>query len=222
MAESLYVQPKRKVSKKLLIIIVSIVVIIIAAGTVVGLNIYLKPSTKQATAPTAKTDTLPDLSKDYGACSLLTKAQITSALGKIADTLQDPVNNGIVGVVLVGSSLSNFSADAQSCLYHFAPVSKSATYTNDNGLTVQLTKFGNSESTAAYQKQITTNPGAATVNGLGNSAFYTQSAAGDAQTYYTLQVFKSNALYEYTLHLPADTSTDSSTAQKALTTLAQD
>lgn len=204
-------------------ILISIVVVVAAAGAVIGVGLYIKSKTpvKQAAKAAAVTP-FPDLSKDYGACAVVTKTQITSALGTIAAKVQDPVNVGVVGVVLIGTTLSNFSADAQSCQYHFVAYDKAATYINDNGLTVQVTKFGNSDSSAAFMKQIQLDKTSIAVSNVGDSAIYTYSPTGyPTETHYTLQVFKGNTLYEYTLHLPAKTTLDRPTAQTDLTALAK-
>jgi hypothetical protein len=127
--------PKRS-HKKLIIIIASIAALLLIGGGTVGVLLLFKGSNSPAKEETAFDGSgpadpdyvfTPDLSKDYGACTILQKNTIKLALGTVADNLDGPNNVGRVQVAK--------GDDSQVCSYGFTKSTAENTLNIDNGLT---------------------------------------------------------------------------------------
>ncbi|MDB5162153.1 MAG: hypothetical protein JWM52_661 [Candidatus Saccharibacteria bacterium] len=204
-------------------ILISLVVIIIVAGGVVGgLVLFNKPTLTQV-APEEEREIYPmapDNTKDFGACKLLDKEKLKTALGTPAATLQGPDNLGLVrsssdnGTGLLGDQ-------SQVCGYSFITGGKFETSFNiDQGFSVEIYKYATKMSTDAA---IATHANDTPVAGLGDSAFY-GSTTNEFQgiTQYWLTVFSGETHYSYRISEKiSDAKYTSETAQAALEAIAK-
>ena len=208
-------------------ILISLAILIGVAGLVFGgLYAYRALQPEPAVVDTATKKTTPDLSKDYGACTILNKETVKSALGTAGENLQDPQNNGIVGGKKVGDGMDNLVFDAQGCVYAFV---SGGTFENgfhsDNGLNVAVTQYTNESGPATFIEAIRGEPLIEEIPDLGDDAFYSSNTTANGPTpqySFKLQVFKDKTLYEYTIHQPGKEATfTADTAKTALVTIAK-
>lgn len=216
-------------------VLISLGVVIVVTGLMIGGLLILKQIQQQPDSdnngqqPAVVDDkkTVADLSKDYGACTILDVSFIKSTLGEIANNLRGPNNMGVVGEKSVGEGVETIVQDAQACGFPFVAGGEIENGFNvPNGLTVQVTVYENSEQAGALSQQISGSGIAEGIDGLGDSAFYTYSdderGLGAPTNTFKLQVFKANRLFVLTLRQPADVATfDSITAKEALVKLAE-
>jgi hypothetical protein len=197
-------------------------IVIVVAGLVFGGLWFFRP----APAPTAQTpdgDTgnaplTADTSKDFGACTLVKKADISSALGSVAGNLQDGQNMGLIKVGVDSGD------QAQTCVYAFAA---GGTIDNafgaDNGLSIEVYVH---KDQASADASVTNNEGALgmqKVGNLGDAAFYeTIELTTPAVTRHILTVYEKDRHYGFTLSQPtASSSISAPEAQEALEKIAR-
>lgn len=211
-------------------IIISVIIAIAAAGITFGALYYIKSTqtTPVENTPDAATSKklVFDLSKDYGACTLLDAASIKTALGSIADNLQAPINAGITPDSYFGDGVEEIVSDSQTCTYAFAPGSKTdETLSAANGFIVRQTVYTNTDGPKALIEQVSQNPIAIAVESLGDAAFYmpdTSAEGPDATESFTLLVFNKNKSTTYSIIQPSEGSTlTADSAKTALLTLAK-
>ena len=212
--------------KKIPLILISIAgVVVVAGGVVAGLTAFVGNDSKTAETSNAtkpvnndlvETDpakqelnTTPDLSKDLGACTTVTKASVVSAIGSSVVLVGEPTNRGY-GKEGVGTG-------SQSCT--FALSDKDAI--NDR-LSVSVTVFENDE-TLAVSKQAYVD--AEKIQNIGEVAYFQTnstpaSSVTPAQNDYSIAVFKGMKLYAFTIAQPAeDDAFTSASAKIALTSI---
>lgn len=210
-------------------ILLALVVIVVAAGLVFGgLFVVSLLQPKAATPPATTTARGPNLSKDYGACTLNSVEEIKTALGTAASSLEGPYNDGIVASSEIGYDVEGLVSDSQACVY---PFSSGGTFDNGfnagNGLTVDVTVYSNSGGPSAFiaaiQQAIQKGAPITSIPAISDSAFYTvnTAASGPGATHsFRLQVFKGDHLTTYTLSQPAEATTfTAASAKTALVTL---
>jgi len=201
-----------------MIIISAAAVIVIAGLVVVGLLVFGKKS--DTTTKDTKPVLVADTSKDFGACTLLTKEKLKSALGSPASKLQGPDNMGLGRVS--GNASSNVKGDqSQRCIYSFVSGGTiDNAFNADNGFAVEVYVHKDQASVTAYQA--IKNPIAVEVTGIGDAAEYLSSNTADEKLIRsTLVVFVGLRHYSFTISQPADAATfTSETAKAALETIA--
>lgn len=212
-------------------ILLSLGIVVAVAVIVVGVLFVINQAQPQQMTngdeadATTKT-TVPDLSKDYGACNVVTMVTVKEALGTVANTLQEPQNMGIVGDSNIGPGVENLVSDSQLCAYAFA---SGGTFENgfnsNNAFSIQVTRYSNEGGPTAFITQIRNSGIVEEVPDISQNAFYSANTVsqGPGATYtYKLQVFNNNELVVYTIRQPADASTfTAETAKTALTALAK-
>ncbi len=201
-------------------ILLSIGIVIVAAGAVVGLLYWLKPTTPPA-GDSGNNDTSwrPNTSQDYGACSLVSKPDIEAALEGAVDTVYGPDNLGYFerkGYTATGA----ISFDSQSCIYPFAPgASVDNVFQQYNGLIVTVNRFKSQADASLAAGEETSD---ASLASLGQHAAYTASQTGDGAVSFKLSVLDGMTQYQYEIKQPADSITLADAAAKAaLITIAQ-
>jgi len=206
-------------------ILISLGIIVVATGLTVGILYIVKQNNTEAPADEPTTDKVVlDLSKDYGACSMLDETAIKNSLGDVAANLQGPQNMGIVGDVQRGEGTEDLKSDSQMCVFAFANGGTLENgYNSDNALLVQKTKYTNENGPASQIEQIKKDPTASAVEGLGDSAFYTPNSVAqgpNAVFSFELVVFTGNERTSYMIRQPADKATfTDETAKTALLSL---
>ena len=202
-------------------ILISVAVIVLVTGVTIGTlvlsNGLFSGSNDQKS--------VFDLSKDYGACTLLETSRIKSSLGEAAAELQSPQNMGIVSDVQNGEGVESLESDSQICVYAFAPgATAENSYNSGNAFIVQKTIYTNPGGSEAEIVQIQEDPTSIKVNSLGDIAFYNASTAteGPGALYgFDLQVYRNNERTLYQIRQPAETATfTAESARTALTALA--
>jgi hypothetical protein len=197
------------------VIIFSVIgIVIIALGVVGALYLFKQPAKTSTVASTPTvTKTTVDTSKDYGACTLLTKSTIQSTIGAAAAHLQGPDNLGRVFV--------NNGDESQICIYGFVT---GGTLENSfniaNGFSDEIYIHKDQASVdAAKQAAIS---GILPVSGLGDSAtYYTHTDTTIKKITYVLMVYSKLKHYTYTISVPlADKTFTSASAEVALKTIA--
>lgn len=207
--------------KKVLISL--IIIVVVAGGVVVGLELFKKPVVTQVASEEEEKEVYPmapDTTKDFGACKLLDKEKLKTALGTPAATLQGPDNLGLVrsssdnGTGLLGD-------ESQVCSYSFITGGKFETNFNiEQGFSVEIFKYATKMSTDAA---IATHANDTSVAGLGDSAYY-GSTTNEFQgiTQYWLTVFKGQTHYSYRIsEIMSDTAYTTESARQALEAIAK-
>ena len=211
--------------KSRLIIISIAIVIVIAALVTALLVVTTQHKVTPAVATTIKNDPAkdnpanqeslitPDLSKDLGACTAISKDTITSALGSKVESVGNSVNLGYAGSAAKGGDGS------QTCVFPFS----SANALN-NRYSTTVTLFATADSKKAAQSAYSA---MTKIDGIGDAAYFetvnTEASAGTAALHaYNAYVFSGGKLYTLTISQPTDSDTFTSTsAQEALTTIAK-
>lgn len=162
-------------------------------------------------APSADSSVfVPDLSKDYGACSALEQASIRLVLGEPANNLQPAVNIGIIEEPQVGESSQDIVADSQTCVYAFEPGGVAENGFNiTNAFVVRKTTYANLEGARAVIEQIKSDP-SSLPELPGDNTFYTPNTAAqgpDAIYSFELQVFNGAGRTVYSIRQPAEAAT---------------
>ncbi len=209
-------------NKKALIITLSIIGVLLVSGGVFGALVLFGNSSESNTESVTKkgdqglskqeADVIPDLSLDLGACTIVTKTQITTALASYdITTISEGHDRGIADT---GRGIK-----AQSCVFVF----NNSTDINDR-LTVTVNKFPNDATKMTALSGFTTTDQASglqnqsTISSVGEAAFYgtSQDPALSINTYVVF-VFKDDKQYDITLSRPS--ATDMFTATTAKTVL---
>ena len=212
-------------NKRKLVIISIAAVIVVAAivTTVLFLTMHraVAPSVTTASkSDPAKADpskqeaqTTPDLSKDLGACTAVTKATVVTALGTKVKTVGDADNRGYAG------SSAKGDAGSQTCVFAL-----SSANTLNNRYSTTVTQFSTTDSQKVSEEAYVA---MTKLDGIGTSAYFeavdtTASAGTTALHAYNVYIFSGSKLYTLTLTQPTDLDAfTSTTAQAALTTIAK-
>lgn len=208
---------------KVFLIIASLVgVIMIAAGVVGALSVLNRAAdTPSETIPDQTTElsddpakqeaqTLPDLSEDFGACTVITKDQVAAALSPTISSVPDFKNRGF-GYLQGGDK-------AQTCLYDFSDGAR----LNDR-LLITVTQFSEASHADDVQKGLKEDKATA-VSGLSNTAYFATSSDNEElnETRYALHIFKDDKQYTFELIQPFDGNDFTvESARSALTRLAE-
>jgi hypothetical protein len=206
--------------------------LLIGIGAVVGamaitLGILLLVQLSNAPvedAPSADSSVfVPDLSKDYGACSVLEQASIISVLGEPANNLQPANNIGIIEEPQAGEGAQDIAADSQTCVYAFASGGAAENGFNiTNAFVVQNTTYASLEGARTVIEQVKADP--STVEVSAENAFYTPITAAQgpgAVHTFELQVFNGTVRTVYSIRQPAEAVTfNAESARTALLALA--
>jgi len=199
-------------SKKIIIIISIVAVIIITSGIFLALWLSQREAT-QAPVPDA-TVVVPDHSEDYGACTLVTKDQITRALGSIADTLKDPYNSGKL--------FYSENVKAQYCSYDFTDKAE------DGSFRAEVSVYSTEADAEATTNLLETDATLAIVpldSGDGFYRSYTDQKDPDASPvkHFTLTFLTGASQYTLSINqLESGVTFDDTSATKALITLANE
>lgn len=193
-------------------IIISIIAVVVVAGVAVAALWWFNNQTKApivSNDPNQTETIVPDLSKDYGACDLLTKDTIKSAIGGSADNLGDGFNSGRI--------YAQNGAESQYCRYPFDESNEA-----NSNFTVEIYIFKDQADLdyilASYKDDKTVKP----VTGLGENAVSHESDLTDLGRHQFSVVFY-KGLNQYTLTITQPISSSNFTADTAirsLTTLA--
>lgn len=197
-------------------------ILLASTALTVGILYFVRQGQTDSTPPA---QSILDLSKDYGACSLLDLSFVKSTLASAASDLQEPENMGIVNDKPIGDDVEAVVADSQICTYAFIPGGTIENGFNaSNGLTIQVTKYTNESGPLALIEQAEGITDNTEIIGLGDAAFYTSNTVSQemGSTYsFRLQVFDGDQSFEYTIRQPAETATfTTESGQAALVKLA--
>lgn len=198
-------------------IIISVIAVVVVAGIATAVLLLVRGANNKSMASDddryATTKTIPDPTKNYGACDLLTTADIKTALGTSADKLAAGFNAG-KGIVGNGDT-------AQNCVYG---LSKEVTEISSSMLTdsfyttvyVYKDQASKTADTAAYDNS-------APVEGIGDKAgFFTSVDQTLKTTEYSLRVDVGLRYYGFAIRQTSSTKTfDETSALAALTMLAK-
>lgn len=214
-------------------VLISLGIVLVATGLMIGILLAIRqaqpqpePQESSQTEPDT-TKTIADLSKDYGACTLLDVEFIKTTLGEVANNIQEAQNMGIVGENNVGPGVDNVVSDSQTCAYPFINDGNIENgFNNSNGLNVQVTLYKNNDDAIAISTQIRESGLAESIDDLGDSAFYTyadgEKGLSVPTNTFKLQVFKDQKLISLTLRQPVETSMfDTETGRDVLVKLAK-
>jgi hypothetical protein len=201
-------------TKKMIFISLAIV-ILIAAAVVGALVVFKKPNAAPDVASPAPS-LVADTSKDFGACTVLDKSIIKTALSTPADNLMGPDN--------MGRGLIGNGDESQTCVYSFTDGG-----TIDNGFNInhsfniEVYVFADEAAKTAAIALI--DPALPKIPDLGELAVYAtyvdQSEQTDAKTQYVLSVYAGLKRYSFTINEPTLAALYSaSTAQTALQSIA--
>jgi hypothetical protein len=201
-----------KRSAIILSIVGVIVVAVIAVTTLLIIKSIVKKGPDVATIVNKNAVLKPDVSQNFGACTLLSKTTIESALGSVASTLHGPDNEG-VGTIGSGDT-------AQTCVYPFLSDGSFATngFNLDNSFNVLVYEYKNSSNKTSDRERI----GSVSVSGLGDKAAYV-TTMGDSNNpnSFSLTVYSGLKYFTYTINQPtASTTFSSDSAKSALVTIA--
>jgi len=193
--------------------------ILISTGAVIGamaITLGILLFVQQSTAPAEDVPSpdssvfVPDLSKDYGACSVLEQASISSVLGEPANNLQPANNIGIIEESQAGEGAQDIVADSQTCVYAFTPGGVAENGFNiTNAFVVQKSTYSSLEGASTIIEQIKADP-SSQPESSGNNTFYTPNTAAqgpDAIYTFELQVFNGTERTVYSIRQPAEAAT---------------
>lgn len=210
--------------KKIALVGISIVSVIVVAGIVVAaLMFFVGDSKKEDTAnvtpdTSVKNDPTKsdpskqeqygdiDLSKDLGACLVVTKTDIVAGLGDAVPSTADGKNRGY--------ALDSAGSGLQSCIYAFSDDNAI-----NNRFSVTVMEF-KTDALLAASKDVFNDTQKVEV--ATNAAYFLatsvpESAQTPAQNDYSIFVYKDKKLYQFTISRPADVDTfTAATAQTAL------
>lgn len=188
----------------------------IASSVAIGLSLLNKtPVSENPTKTTTGNQPIVvDTSKDLGACTIIAKTQLQSALGEPARTLKGPDNLGVTRNVIGGT------ADlGQTCVYSFiAGGTIENNFNGANGLTIEVFEYG---SQANLDKALKGNQAldTATTTQIEDGSFFEAGVVEGTTTanLYSLIVFSGLKHYSFIISEPKDTAYF--TADTAQTTL---
>ena len=198
-------------------IIISVIAVVVVAGIATAVLLLVRGVNNKSMDSDddryATTKTIPDPTKDYGACDLLTTTAIKSALGTSADKLATGFN---AGKGLVGNGDTE-----QSCVYGLSKqvTEISALMLTDSFYTtvyVYKDQASKTADTTSYDNSIP-------VDGIGDKAgFFTSVDQTLKTTEYSLRVDVGLRYYAFAIRQTTSTKTfDETSALAALTTLAK-
>lgn len=198
-------------------IIISVVAVVVVAGIATAVLLLVRGASNKGMDTDddryATTKTIPDPTKNYGACDLLTTTSIKSALGASADKLAAGFNAG-KGIVGDGDT-------AQNCVYGLSKqvTEISTTMLTDSFYTtvyVYKDQASKTADTAAYDNSTS-------VEGIGDKAgFFTSVDQALKTTDYSLRVDVGLRYYAFAIRQTTSTKTfDETSALAALTTLSK-
>jgi len=200
-------------SKK--VIIISVASVILIAGAVFGALYFIKKSsTPSEQAPVAEAKTTPDLSVNFGACDLLNKETIKTALGAVAKDLQGPGD--------MGRAFLKGGDQSQVCVYSFVgDANFDNNFNQTNSFNVEV--FVHASQSSIDTLKTAVSDGKTVVTGIGDGAVY-YSRADQAVTYqsFTLIVYSGLKHYTYNISIPkSDTRLNADSARTALESIAK-
>lgn len=205
-------KPRRISKKSLVITLVSIgAVLLIAGGTLFALWLA-QPKSSDTDKNTDPTVVVPDLSKDYGACSLLTKNEIAAEFSDAATDLQDGYNSGRL--------FYDSEVEAQYCSYDFTSDPANGTFK------AEVTVYKSQADSDAIEVLLAEDTTKEEITFNNGSAFYSsdvdQLAPNSPEIeHFVLTFFEGARQYTFSINQPADTTTfDDASAQTVLVTLA--
>jgi len=187
--------------------------VIAVMGLTVGVLYFIQQgrSTSETSSEPTVTVFIPDLSKDYKACSTLDRASIQSTLGVAASNLQTGENIGIVGEKQIGDTAKDVVADSQTCIYAFVTGGTiENAYNSSNAFVIQKTLYTNQSGPVAVIQQIKADPSTEQIETASDQTFYTAntfSQGPNAINTFELRVFKANEQTSYSIRQPAETAT---------------
>jgi hypothetical protein len=197
------------------VIIISIIGVVVIAGLAVAALVYFRQSSYDPTGQAANDLPLTaDLSKDFGACTMIEKSLISDTLG--VDSLQGPDNIGLVH--------QKNDIDSQQCVYSFVDGGNiENSFNASNGFSIQVQKHANQASVDDSAAMLVADDASITVAGIGDqAAFVVRSGEGSAFTKNTLSVFSGSTRYDFAISQPTDVVTFiASDAQAKLELLAR-
>lgn len=199
-------------NKKL--IFISLASVIVIAGSMVGILLIVKSRTS---APVVQTEPeiklSSDGSRDYGACTFVSKSFIKSTIGEPAAKLQGPDTVGL-------AQLAN-GDQVQVCAYSFIEGGTAANQFNvADGFSIEVFIHKDETSKQAYiELQGTT---AESVSGIGDKATYTSQTFTDGHISYSLLVYTGLRHYTFVINQPVDLKKfTKDSAKQILTTIAK-
>ena len=198
------------------VIIVSIAGVIVVAGVAVAALSLFGQDAKKAAAPSNTTVPLTaDLSKDFGACNLVQKEDISFAFGDVAANLQGPDNAGLINVL---------NGQTQLCVYSFVPGGNIENSFNAyNGVSVEVLEFKDQALRSDDLSALSAVEGVIAIEGLGESAFHrTIDGEGQNRVRHMLSLYQDLKKYTFMVSEPADAVTITpASARSALETVAR-
>ena len=203
------------------ILIITGIVVLVAAAAVGGFFIWQRLQTPKDTPK--QTETVLDHSKDYGACKLLDMSTIKSALGEVANDLQEPKDMGIVQNKAQGEGVDDLSSDSQYCVYAFKPGGTLENgYNSGEAFMIEWIVYTNDSGPKALIEQIKANNVTEPVDELSATAFYSANTASkgpDATYSFRLETFTDKTSVRYIIRQPAESA--SFTAESGKSALVQ-
>lgn len=198
------------------VIIISIAGVIVVAGVAVAALSFFRQNANQATAPANTTPPLSvDTSKDFGACDLVQKDDISFAFGDVAANLQGPDNAGLINAL---------NGETQLCVYSFVTGGNiENSFNASNGVSVEVLEFKDQALRDDDLSVLSDVEGVIAVEGLGESAFHrTIDGEGQTRVRHTLSVYQDLKKYTFTVSEPVDAVTiTAASARSALETIAR-
>jgi len=214
-------------------ILIGLGIVVVIAGATIGVLYFTKRShqPQQTTVDnTPASESVFNLSKDYGACRILETPAIKTALGNAAVNLQAPKNMGIVEDKYVGEGVDDVTSDSQICIYAFEPGGTTENaFNSGNAFMIQKTIYTNESGPDLLVNQIKeqqkVDSSITSVDDLGDAAFYNanNTSTGPGATYnFSLQIFTDKTSVTYTIRQSAEKTTfTTETGKTALLQLAQ-
>ncbi len=199
--------PKRK----LFLVIISVIGAMLVAAATVFILWLTQPKAVEPPKDTSST-IVPDLSKDYGACQLLTKDTIKTALGSKAADLQDGSNSGRL----------HYSAgvEGQYCSYDFTNNPANGTFKAEVSV---YQGSADAQAIMALLADDTTKESLSLTNGDGFYSSNVDKVSQDSPEvqHFVLTFFSQEKQYTLSINQPRETVTfDDTSAKAALVTLA--
>lgn len=181
-------------NKKL--ILISFAVVIGIAGLAVGVLLITGPKDPlPVTQQESEIKLSADGSRDYGACTFISKDLVKSTIGEPAAKLQGP---DTVGLALLANG-----DQVQVCAYSFI---EGGTLENQfnvaDGFSVEVFIHKDVESLTAYSTLH--DPGAEIVSGVGDKATYKSETFTDGRVSYRLIVYSNLKHYTFVINQPVD------------------
>lgn len=193
------------------VIIISIIAVILIAGGVVAFLFFTKQSSNfdPTGPPVAVVPLAADLSRDLKACTTVSKADVQSALGATAGSLQGPDNMGLIS--------TKSGEQSQVCVFAFVTGGTiNDSFNIGNAFSIEVFEH---KDQASVDKDKTAKS-VATVSGIGDAAYFFNTST-ETTVRHELKVYSGLKHYTFTLAQPADQSAFSdSTARAALEAIA--